>query len=162
MADALETLRRMQRQAARRGGPVPAQRPTEPPRANPPGAADVGAEEETTPVTAGPVMVRGPLDATTPLTPAARQALEAAGLIVDLEDGRCVVLGLPAGTVLAWPLGVVDAEGRPLPYLRNAGPVVPFAAADGWKWWRGGLTLGEVLAQLVAAQKDEETEGGRR
>jgi len=149
MADALETLRRMQRQAARRGGPVPAQRPTEPARANPPGAA-------------GPVMVRGPLDATTPLTPMTRQALEAAGLIVDQEDGRRVVLGLPAGTVLAWPLGVVDAEGRPLPYLRNAGPVVPFAAADGWKWWRGGLTLGEVLAQLVAAQKDEETEGGRR
>jgi hypothetical protein len=123
--------------------------------------ADVAGGAETTPFEAGPVVVRGPLDASTPLTPAERAALEAAGLVVVLEDGRRVVLGLTAGTVLSWPLGAVDEDGRPLPYLRNGGAVVPCDAADGWKWWRGGLTLDEVQAQLVAAGEDKEAERGR-
>lgn len=164
MADALETLRRMQRQAGRRRGPGAVLRTAGAPvvagGSVGPSAADVALWEavadladgvETPPSGPGQVVVRGPLDASTPLTAAERQALVSAGLVVDLEDGRSVVLGLGAGAVLSWPLGVVDAAGRPLPYLRSGGLVIPMTAADEWKYWRGGLDPDEVLAQLVAA-----------
>lgn len=108
----------------------------------------------------GPLVFTGPLDGTVVLSLAERAALTAAGLIVPLEDGREVVLGIGPGVVLSWPLGAVDAAGRPLPYLRDEEPIVPFAADDTWKWWRGGLGVEAVRAQLVAAGGEEGQPGG--
>lgn len=96
----------------------------------------------------GPVVVRGPLDPASPPDPVAWAALKAAGLVVELVDGRCLALGLAGPVELSWPLGVVDQDGRPLPYLRDGHAVVPLAAADGWKWWKGGRSLAETQAAL--------------
>ena len=137
MADTRAALRRLRRS-----------RPPEPPAVD---GAPVALEPELEPPT-GPVVVRGPLDATAALDRASYGALVAAGLVVELEDGRTVALGLAADVVLAWPLGVVDEDGRPLPYLRGGSVVIPCAAADGWKWWRpGGLDLRELWDRLDAA-----------
>lgn len=94
---------------------------------------------------AEPVTVSGPALVAS-LRPAQREALVAAGLLAGE-----VFLGPPPGVVLAWPLGARDADGRPMPYLRDGGLVVPNGAAPSWCWWRGGLAPDEVVARLVAA-----------
>lgn len=149
MADPVAAIRRLRR-------PRPEAAPVEPWAG---GVVVEPAPEVVDPAAVGPVVVQGPLGAGTPLDGRSYAALVAAGLVVEAADGRRVVLGCGDGVVLMWSRGVVDPEGLPLPYLRNGAVVIPFAAADRWKWWRGGLELQEVQAHLEAAQQD--SRGGR-
>jgi len=162
VGDALDALRRLQ--AAQRRAQRSARTATGPQEALvlpfPVVRADGDADGPETAATGHErlrlvVSLSGPEDLVA-LTDRERAALAAVGLVVQLEDGRAVVLGVPDGTAFEWPLGVLDAAGRPLPYLRGGEPVVPFAAADEWKWWRGGLDPDAVRAQLVAHGGDLE------
>lgn len=153
MADPVVVLQRLRRARTRA-----AAQPLEVPAVLEPAAAAVvvaappagGAVPTVALAQVGPVVVQGPLDATSPLDPVAWAALEAAGLVVELAGGRRLLLGLAGPVEFSWPLGAVDPDGRPLPYLRDGHVVVPFAAADGWKWWKGGRSLAEVQAALEA------------
>lgn len=164
MGNALQALQRLQRQAADRAAQaaVVAQDGPDRPKGHPTGppAAPGGSQALTTPrppaglpsssSAAGPVALCGPV-ALDDLAELERAALAAAALLVQLPDGREVFLGVAAGVDLAWPLGVVDERGRPLPYLRAGSVVVPVNADERWRWWQGGLPPAEVQAQLVTA-----------
>ena len=149
MGDALRALRRMARAQREREAQEALERLGNPP-------VVVAAQEEPpaapapsqTPDGRVPVEFTGPLGPEVTLTAAQRLALTAAGLVVELVDGREVVL-VGAGVTYAWPWGAVDQDGRPLPYLRNGKAIAPFPCADRWKWWRGGLGPDDLQAQLT-------------
>jgi len=145
MGNALQALRRLQRQeAAAKTKPSPAEPLRE-------------VQDELEPVAVrrnrGPVVLTAPVDVVG-LEDREREALEVAGFLVRLDDGREVSFVPGSPVRLSWPWGAVDELGLPLPYLRDGDPVVPFAAADRWKWWRDGVALDDLAAQLVAAERE--------